>query len=157
MPVAKSSTRLAENIGGLASIRTGTPGCTGDPRRERTPVAANMRQERHHMTNPNGTLIAALLDRCGSMETSKKATEDGWCELVSEQRQQPGQCQVTLAQFDTVYEVLYSATDIADVPKFVVQPRGRTALLDATGNSSPRSASSYRRCPRRSAQATSSA
>ena len=29
------------------------------------------------VTNPNKTLIAALLDRSGSMETSKKATEDG--------------------------------------------------------------------------------
>ena len=28
--------------------------------------------------------------------------------------------------------MLYSATPIADVPEFVVQPRGRTALLDAT-------------------------
>ena len=44
-----------------------------------------------------------------------------------------GDCQVTLAQFDTVYEVLYSATDVAEVPEFVVQPRGMTALLDATG------------------------
>ena len=85
------------------------------------------------MTDPNRTLIAALLDRSGSMETSKKATEDGWRELINEQHQQPGQCQVTLAQFDTVYEVVYSATDIADVPEFVVEPRGMTALLDATG------------------------
>src|SRR4029077_9237606 len=45
----------------------------------------------------------------------------------------PGQCQVTLAQFDTVYEVVYCATPIADVPEFVVEPRGRTALLDAIG------------------------
>ena len=85
------------------------------------------------MTNPNKTLIAALLDRSGSMQTSKAATEDGWRELINEQRQQPGDCQVTLAQFDTVYEVLYSATDVAEAPKFVVQPRGMTALLDATG------------------------
>ena len=85
------------------------------------------------MTDPNKTLIAALLDRSGSMETSKHATEDGWRELINEQRQQPGQCQVTLAQFDTVYEVVYSVTDIADVPEFVVEPRGMTALLDATG------------------------
>ena len=85
------------------------------------------------MTNPNATLIAALLDRSGSMETSKHATEDGWRELINEQRLLPGQCQVTLAQFDTVYEVLYSATPVADVPEFVVEPRGRTALLDATG------------------------
>ena len=85
------------------------------------------------MTDPNKTLIAALLDRSGSMTTSKNATEDGWRELINEQRQQPGQCQVTLAQFDTVYEVVYSVTDIADVPEFVVEPRGMTALLDATG------------------------
>ena len=40
---------------------------------------------------------------------------------------------MTLAQFDTVYEVVYFATHIADVPEFVVEPRGRTALLDAIG------------------------
>ena len=85
------------------------------------------------MTDPNNALIAALLDRSGSMETSKQATEDGWRELINEQRQLPGRCQVTLAQFDTVYEVLYSTTPIADVPEFVVEPRGMTALLDATG------------------------
>ena len=85
------------------------------------------------MTDSNKTLVAALLDRSGSMETSKSATEDGWRELINEQRQQPGDCQVTLAQFDTVYEVVYPPTDIADVPEFVVQPRGMTALLDAAG------------------------
>jgi hypothetical protein len=85
------------------------------------------------MTNPNKTLVAALLDRSGSMETSKAATEDGWRELINEQRLQPGDCQVTLAQFDTVYEVVYPPTDIADVADFSVQPRGMTALLDATG------------------------
>ena len=85
------------------------------------------------MTNSNHTLIAALLDRSGSMASSKAATEDGWRELINEQRQEPGQCQVTLAQFDTRYEVLYPATDIGAVPEFVVEPRGSTALLDATG------------------------
>lgn len=85
------------------------------------------------MTDPKKTLIAALLDRSGSMQTSKQATEDGWRELINGQREQPGRCQVTLARFDTEYEVLYSDTDIADVPEFVVEPRGRTALLDATG------------------------
>ncbi len=85
------------------------------------------------MTDPNKTLVAALLDRSGSMETSKTATEDGWRELINEQRQQPGECQVTLAQFDTVYEVVYPPTDVAAVPDFAVQPRGMTALLDAMG------------------------
>jgi uncharacterized protein YegL len=85
------------------------------------------------VTDSSKTLIAALLDRSGSMSTSVEATEDGWRELVSEQRANPGTCQVTLAQFDNEYEVVYPATDIASVPEFVLQPRGRTALLDAAG------------------------
>ncbi len=85
------------------------------------------------MTDSNKTLVAALLDRSGSMNTSVAATEDGWREIISAQRAKPGRCQVTLAQFDDEYEVLYPATDIAAVPEFVLAPRGRTALLDAAG------------------------
>ena len=85
------------------------------------------------MTNPNTTLIAALLDRSGSMGTSVEATEDGWRELIDAQRANPGLCFVTLAQFDHEYELLYPPTDIAAVPGFEVVPRGNTALLDATG------------------------
>lgn len=85
------------------------------------------------MTDSAKTLIAALLDRSGSMSTSVEGTEDGWRELISEQRANPGQCQVTLAQFDQEYEVLYPPTDISTVPEFVLEPRGMTALLDAVG------------------------
>ena len=85
------------------------------------------------MTDSSKTLIAALLDRSGSMSTSVDATEDGWRELISEQRANPGQCQVTLAQFDHEYEVLYPPTEIVAVPEFTLVPRGRTALLDAAG------------------------
>lgn len=85
------------------------------------------------MTDSSKTLIAALLDRSGSMSTSVQSTEDGWRELINGQRAASGQCQVTLVQFDTEYEVLYPPTDIAAVPEFALQPRGGTALLDATG------------------------
>jgi len=85
------------------------------------------------VTNPDKTLIAALLDRSGSMQASKQATEDGWRGLINEQRLEPGQCTVTLAQFDTVYELLYPPTPIGDVPDFVLAPRGMTALLDSAG------------------------
>ena len=85
------------------------------------------------MTDSTRTLIAALLDRSGSMSGSKEATEDGWRELINAQRQNPGQCQVTLAHFDTEYELLYPPTDIGLVPEFVVAPRGATALLDSVG------------------------
>lgn len=53
-------------------------------------MAILTRQERHPVTNPDKTLIAGLLDRSGSMETSKAAAEDGWRELISGQRQHPG-------------------------------------------------------------------
>ncbi|MBU3749975.1 MAG: VWA domain-containing protein [Mycobacterium sp.] len=85
------------------------------------------------MTDSSKTLIAALLDRSGSMATSIQSTEDGFRELINGQRATPGQCQVTLAQFDHAYEVVYSPTDIGAVPEFVLEPRGRTALLDAAG------------------------
>lgn len=85
------------------------------------------------LTNPNTTLIAALLDRSGSMGHSVAATEDGWRELIDAQRQCPGLCYVTLAQFDHEYEVVYPPTDINAVPPFELVPRGNTALLDAAG------------------------
>jgi uncharacterized protein YegL len=85
------------------------------------------------LTDSTRTLIAALLDRSGSMSTSVEATEDGWRELISEQRANPGLCEVTLAQFNTAYEVVYPPTDIAGVPEFALEPRGMTALLDAVG------------------------
>ena len=85
------------------------------------------------MTNPDKTLIAALLDRSGSMIDSKEATEQGWRGLIAEQAKQPGDCQVTLAQFDTSTSTLYSNLPINQLPEFNLQPRWGTALLDATG------------------------
>jgi hypothetical protein len=89
--------------------------------------------EGNHLTDSRKTLISALLDRSGSMDSLKEATEDGWRELINAQRQNPGHCQVTLAHFDTEYELLYPPTDIGLVPEFVVIPRGMTALLDSVG------------------------
>lgn len=82
------------------------------------------------MTNNDLTLIAALLDRSGSMSTSKRATEDGWHKLIDEQRRQPGRCLITLCQFDTEYDVVYVAQDVHDIPALDLEPRGGTALLD---------------------------
>ena len=85
------------------------------------------------MPNPQRTLIAVLLDRSGSMESIKSDTEGGFNALIAEQRAQPGKATVTLAQFDTVYEVVYADRPIGDVPPLQIQPRGMTALYDGVG------------------------
>ncbi len=79
------------------------------------------------------TLIAVLLDRSGSMESIKPDTEGGFNAFIAEQRKEPGDARVTLAQFDTEYEVVYANRPIADVPPLQLQPRSMTALYDALG------------------------
>lgn len=85
------------------------------------------------MTNPDLTLIAVLLDRSGSMNSIKSDTEGGFDAFIAEQRAQPGNAVVTLAQFDNRYEQVYSNVPIAQVPALELSPRGSTALLDGIG------------------------
>ena len=85
------------------------------------------------MTNPDLTLIAALLDRSGSMEDCKRATETSFDELIAKQRSEPGEAIVTLSMFDDEYDNVYANVPIADVGPLTLVPRNMTAMLDATG------------------------
>jgi hypothetical protein len=85
------------------------------------------------MTNPNLTHIYFLLDRSGSMESIRLDTEGGFDAFIREQQQTPGECRVTLAQFDTEYEEVYRDRPVGEVPPLHLQPRGMTALLDSIG------------------------
>ena len=85
------------------------------------------------MTDPQRSLIAVLLDRSGSMESIKSDTEGGFDAFIGEQRKEPMDIRVTLAQFDTDYEVVYANRPVHDVPPLELQPRGMTALYDAVG------------------------
>jgi len=85
------------------------------------------------MTRSDLTHIYFLLDRSGSMQSIKTDTEGGFAAFVEEQKQAPGECRVTLAQFDNEYDVVYADRPLADVPPLDLQPRGSTALLDAMG------------------------
>lgn len=85
------------------------------------------------MTNPKLTHLYFLLDRSGSMESIKDDTEGGFNAFIAEQRAQPGECRVTLAQFDNEYEEVYRDRPIGDVPRLELRPRGMTALLDSIG------------------------
>ena len=85
------------------------------------------------MTDPQRSLIAVLLDRSGSMESIKSDTEGGFNAFIAGQRNGPLDVRVTLAQFDTDYDVVYAHRPVQEVPPLALQPRGMTALYDAVG------------------------
>jgi len=85
------------------------------------------------MTNPKLTYLTGIMDRSGSMSSIKDDTEGGWRTLLAEQAAQPGDCRVSLVQFDTAHELVYDYTPIAAAPDYRLVPRGGTALLDAIG------------------------
>jgi hypothetical protein len=85
------------------------------------------------MTNPDLMLIAALLDRSGSMQSIAGDTRGGFDAFIASQRGQTGATVVTLAQFDDKYEMVYQNRAVDDVPALALDPRGTTALLDAIG------------------------
>jgi hypothetical protein len=85
------------------------------------------------MTRADLTHLYFLLDRSGSMQSIKSDIEGGFAAFIEEQRKAPGECRVTLAQFDDQYDVVYSGRSLADVPPLDLQPRNMTALLDAMG------------------------
>lgn len=83
--------------------------------------------------NKDKTDITVILDRSGSMQSMKVEAEGGLNEFVRKQTELPGEAVYTLCQFDTEYEFVHRAIPVADVPKFLLVPRGMTALLDAVG------------------------
>jgi hypothetical protein len=87
------------------------------------------------MTDPNKTVIAVVLDRSGSMLAIQDDMEGGFAQFVAEQRALPGECTLSLYQFDSEYEVVYEDLPLCDVPPLSIVPRGSTALLDAVGRS----------------------
>lgn len=79
------------------------------------------------------THLVFLLDRSGSMRSIKSDVEGGFAAFLDEQRAAAGRCTVTLAQFDTSYEVVYRNIPLDEVPELDLRPRSSTALLDAMG------------------------
>lgn len=85
------------------------------------------------MTETNKTLIAALLDRSGSMRNIAADMRGGFDSFIAKEREQAGTTLVTLAQFDDRYDIVYVDRPVGTVPPLTLEPRGRTALLDAIG------------------------
>lgn len=79
------------------------------------------------------TEIILVVDRSGSMASIQADASGGLNNFIKEQREMPGRANVTLVQFDTVYEKLLDNVPIQRVDKYKLEPRGATALLDAMG------------------------
>lgn len=85
------------------------------------------------MPKKNSTEIVVVLDRSGSMISVKEDMEGGFDTLIAEQLKIPGECHVTLFQFDNMFEEVYTHRPLKAVPHLLLSPRGGTALWDAVG------------------------
>lgn len=83
------------------------------------------------MTKPNSTEIIFVVDRSGSMTSIAADMRGGFDTFIAKQKETPGDCKVTLTQFDDHYDVVYSARPLNEVAALALEPRGSTALLDA--------------------------
>lgn len=85
------------------------------------------------MSNLNKTHLSILLDRSGSMQSCWNDTIGNIDSFLESQRKEPGEMQVTLATFNTVYEVPFKNVNLQDVKSFtsVGRPQGGTALYDS--------------------------
>lgn len=82
--------------------------------------------------------LSILLDRSGSMMSIADDIVVGVNSLLANQRTEPGEVIVTIAQFDSQdpFELLVDGKtldDVADVNRNRYQPRGSTPLFDAIG------------------------
>ncbi|MBY6682310.1 VWA domain-containing protein [Rhodococcus sp. BP-316] len=85
------------------------------------------------MPDPSLSLVAALLDRSGSMSSIAGDTRGGFDTFIDAERGHDGTTVVTLAQFDDQYAMVYESIPIDQVPPLYLVPRGMTALYDAVG------------------------
>ena len=85
----------------------------------------------------NATHITVILDRSGSMASIRKDAIGGFNQFLKEQQDAPGDCTLTLVQFDTqnAYEVLRDMEAVKNVKPLgdEYQPRAGTPLYDAVG------------------------
>ena len=84
----------------------------------------------------NTSYVVCIVDRSGSMRSMGNAVKTGFNEFLHEQKAFPGDCMATVVRFDHEVEVVHhgvNLSDIKDATEATFQPRGRTALHDAIG------------------------
>lgn len=85
------------------------------------------------MTNKDLTLIAALVDRSGSMHACQKDMQGGLNSFIEQQAKEPGDAEIVLAHFDHEYSLVWPIKPLTSDLKYSLIPRGNTALFDAVG------------------------
>lgn len=77
------------------------------------------------------THITLVVDRSGSMTSTKTSAEKGIAEFISDQKKVAGTCTVSLIDFDDVIESKFGPDDIHNFGQYLIHPRNGTALYDA--------------------------
>lgn len=89
------------------------------------------------MTDPNKTSITVVLDKSGSMNSVRDDTIGGYNIFIESQKSLPGECDISLIQFNEKNEFTYKSKNIKDITQNLTReqyvPNGNTALLDAVG------------------------
>ncbi len=94
------------------------------------------------------TEITIVLDRSGSMSNVVADTVGGYNTFIETQRKANiGECRVSLAQFDDLYEIVYMGIPVEKVGPLTFMPRGSTALLDAIGKTIAATGERYAKMP----------
>lgn len=86
--------------------------------------------------NKNAADITIVLDRSGSMDSIKDDIIGGYNTFLKQQREIPGECLISLIQFDSndPHEVVYEGIPLLEAPELTGKtfvPRGGTPLLRA--------------------------
>jgi hypothetical protein len=80
----------------------------------------------------DATLIVLVLDRSGSIRHCLQPMQSMLDEFIETQRNEPGECELALYQFDDKYEFVWRGP-IKNAEKHTIVPRNMTALHDAIG------------------------
>lgn len=81
------------------------------------------------------TEMVLVLDKSGSMGSTKKDVIGGLNTFIEEQKKVPGEATFTLVQFDSKMELKFLNKNIKDIPTLTeddYKPNGTTALLEST-------------------------
>lgn len=82
-------------------------------------------------TTPDQLIL--IIDRSGSMIDIKNDAQGGVNQFLAEQKDVPGEANLTLVEFDHEHNKVHDQVNLKSVGKYTLSPRGSTALLDTIG------------------------